>query len=91
MLGRPPRPRPDDFEEVFEVMGWECADHYGTNPRKIAQWADQTGRERLRTRRRNYVLGNRLSSLKVGKSRVYLDGQDDRPASQSLGQAAAIR
>lgn len=69
-MGRPPRPMPDDFPEVFEVMGWEAADHYGTNPRKIAQWADQTGRETLRTRRRNYVLGNRLSSLKPRFARV---------------------
>lgn len=69
-MGRPPRPRPDDFEEVFEVMGWDATEHYSTNARCIARWANETGRENLRTRRRNYVLGMRLSSLKRKPSGV---------------------
>lgn len=66
MRGRPPRPAPQDFDEVFEHVGWEATEYYGTHSARIARWLDERGREKLRLRRRNYVLGKRLSSLKVG-------------------------
>lgn len=61
-FGRPPRPAPDDFAEVFERHGWEAAEVLGTNPARVARWLDQLGRDDLRRRRRNYVPGRRLSS-----------------------------
>lgn len=61
-MGRPSRSMPDDFPEVFVREGWEGAPaHYGTRGDKIARWLEQAGREELKKRRRNYVLGNRLS------------------------------
>lgn len=69
-IGRPPRPVPADFEEMFEQLGWDSADHYGTNPKRVARWLNDKGREELVRRRRNYVLGRRLSSLKAGAARV---------------------
>lgn len=69
-LGRPLRPMPDDFEEVFVAIGWDSVDHYSTNPKRVARWLDDAGRDKLKQRRRNYVIGNRLSSLKRGRAKV---------------------
>lgn len=69
-IGRPPRACPADFEERFVELGWECVDYFRTNPRKVADWLRQKDRETLARRRKNYVMGRRLSSLKVGGKRV---------------------
>jgi hypothetical protein len=62
-IGRPPRPKPDDFEEVFVRLGWDAAEHYGTHSTRVARWVEESDRDKLKRRRRNYVLGTRLSSL----------------------------
>lgn len=61
-VGRPLRPAPDDFAEVFERHGWEATEVLGTNAKRVARWLDQLGRDDLKRRRRNYVLGRRLSA-----------------------------
>jgi hypothetical protein len=71
-MARPARAIPDDFEETFVTKGWEgTPEHYGTRSDKVARWLDQVGRDELRQRRKNYVLGNRpnrgVSSLKPAR------------------------
>lgn len=60
-MGRPARVIPDDFADVFVREGWDAADHYATRADKIARWLDETGRDELRKRRKNYIMGNRMS------------------------------
>jgi hypothetical protein len=61
-MARPARAMPDDFPEVFEREGWEGTPaHYRAHGVIVARWINQAGRETLRQRRRNYVLGNRLN------------------------------
>lgn len=64
IMGRPCRLIPADFTEVYERLGWEARDHYGVRTDTFTRWVNEQGREPLRNRRRNYVLGNRLSYLK---------------------------
>lgn len=69
MMGRPVLPAPEGFEEVFVRLGWEAKDALGIDTPRFRRALDELGRDRLRQRRKNYVMGNRLnrgvSSLKL--------------------------
>jgi hypothetical protein len=64
MLGRPPSDKPDDFEDVFIEHGWEARDMLGMDTARFKRSLAESGEADLKLRRRNYVLGRRLSSLK---------------------------
>lgn len=68
-MGRPFLPAPADFAEVFEQMGWEAKEAFGMDTPRFKRSISECGGDELKRRRRNYVLGNRLSSLKR-KTRV---------------------
>ena len=68
-LGRPLRPAPDGFEDMFVALGWEAKDILGMDTPRFKRTLGQFGDD-LKQRRRNYVLGKRLSSLKVSRGRV---------------------
>ena len=68
-MGRPCLPAPDDFAETFVTHGWEAKDILNMDTplfkRSLTAFGDD-----LKRRRKNYVLGRRLSSLKVGARQV---------------------
>lgn len=64
--GRPPHPIPENFEEVFIQFGWDAKDVLGMDTPRFKRTVTEAGGEDLKRRRKNYVLGRRLSSLKVG-------------------------
>lgn len=68
-MGRPLRPAPDDFEEVFVALGWEAKDILNMDTTRFKRTLGEFG-DGLKQRRRNYVLGKRLSSLKRARTRV---------------------
>lgn len=74
-MGRPRRTRPHDFADTFARLGWDgTPEHYRTHSSRVARWVDEEGRDALRKRRKNYVMGNRLgrgvSSLKLAAAGV---------------------
>jgi hypothetical protein len=60
-MGRPRAPVPDGFADAFERMGWDARDALGMNTGRFKRCLVAIGSEEARARRRNYVLGNRLS------------------------------
>lgn len=64
-MGRPPLPAPDDFAETFVTHGWEAKDILNMDTPRFKRSLTAFGDD-LKRRRKNYVLGRRLSSLKVG-------------------------
>jgi hypothetical protein len=62
--GRPPLARPNDFEAAFIEHGWEAKDLLGMDTPRFARAITESGGDELKRRRRNYILGRRLSSLK---------------------------
>lgn len=68
-MGRPPLPAPDDFAETFVTHGWEAKDILGMRTSRFKRVVAECG-EDLKRRRKNYVLGRRLTSLKVGMRAV---------------------
>jgi hypothetical protein len=69
MIGRPCRAPPEGFEEVFVEHGWEARDLLGMRTSRFKRAVDEAGPD-LKSRRRNYVLGRRLTSLKAKPKRV---------------------
>ena len=63
-IGRPLCSAPQDFEEVFIAHGWEAKDMLGMDTSRFKRSLAELGGDELKRRRRNYVLGRRLSSLK---------------------------
>lgn len=54
--GRPPRPVPEDFEEVWPQVGWRGAEiRWNADWRTYSRWLDECGRERMTARRRAHV------------------------------------
>lgn len=70
MIGRPCRAPPEGFEEVFVEHGWEARDLLGMDTPRFKRAMTELGADDLKRRRRNYVLGRRLSSLKPAAKRV---------------------
>lgn len=68
-MGRPPLPAPDDFAETFVTHGWEAKDILNMDTPRFKRSLTAFGDD-LKRRRKNYVLGRRLSSLKVGMRAV---------------------
>jgi hypothetical protein len=68
-MGRPPLPAPDDFAETFVTHGWEAKDILNMDTPRFKRSLTAFGDD-LKRRRKNYVLGRRLSSLKVGARQV---------------------
>ena len=64
-MGRPPAPPPDGFEDAFVEHGWEAKDLLGMDTPRFKRAIEQAGSVDLKRRRRNYVMGRRLSSLKL--------------------------
>ena len=64
-MGRPPLPAPDDFAETFVTHGWEAKDILNMDTPRFKRSLTAFGDD-LKRRSKNYVLGRRLSSLKVG-------------------------
>jgi hypothetical protein len=64
VLGRPPIATPDGFEDAFLEHGWEAKDMLGMDTPRFKRALVELGGDELKRRRRNYVLGRRLSSLK---------------------------
>lgn len=62
-FGRPLAAKPDDFEAAFIEHGWEARDMLGMRTSRFKRSVEECGDD-LKQRRRNYVLGRRLSSLK---------------------------
>ena len=62
--GRPPLAPPEGFEDVFIQHGWEAKDMLGMRTSRFKRALEESGDD-LRRRRRNYVLGRRLTSLKL--------------------------
>lgn len=70
MMGRPPRPAPDGFDQVFVEHGWEAKDLLGMDTPRFRRAIAEKGGADLKQRRRNYVMGRRLSSLKLVRGGV---------------------
>ncbi len=68
-MGRPCLPAPDDFAETFVTHGWEAKDILNMDTARFKRSLTAFGDD-LKRRRKNYVLGRRLSSLKVGQRQV---------------------
>lgn len=68
-MGRPPLPAPDDFAETFVQHGWAAKDILNMDTPRFKRSLTAFGDD-LKRRRKNYVLGRRLSSLKVGQRQV---------------------
>lgn len=66
IMGRPPAPPPDGFEDAFIQHGWEAKDLLGVDTPRFKRALEQAG-DQLKQRRRNYVMGRRLSSLKLAR------------------------
>ncbi len=66
MLGRPPAGKPADFDDAFVQHGWEARDMLGMDTPRFKRLIAEAGGEDLKRRRKNYVMGRRLSSLKAG-------------------------
>ena len=64
-MGRPPSPCPAGFDEAFIEHGWEAKDLLGMDTPRFKRLLGLHGAD-LKQRRKNYVMGRRLSSLKVG-------------------------
>jgi hypothetical protein len=64
-MGRPPAPPPEGFEEAYLEHGWEAKDLLGIRTDRFKRLVAQLGGEEAKRRRRNYVMGRRLSSLKA--------------------------
>jgi hypothetical protein len=56
-MGRPVIPAPDGFEEVYVALGWEARDALGIRTSRFKRLLSDD----LKRKRRNYVLGNKLS------------------------------
>lgn len=65
MRGRPQSSKPPEFEAVFIEHGWEAKDMLGMRTSRFKRTVEEGG-EDLKRRRKNYVLGRRLTSLKLG-------------------------
>ena len=63
-FGRPLSAKPDDFEATFIEHGWEARDMLGMDTPRFKRFLAESGEADLKQRRKNYVLGRRLSSLK---------------------------
>jgi hypothetical protein len=65
-MGRPRLPPPEDFADAFVQHGWEAKDLLRMDTSRFKRAMAECGEKDLKRRRKNYVLGRRLSSLKLG-------------------------
>jgi hypothetical protein len=56
-MGRPVIPAPEGFEEVYVALGWEAKETLGIRTTRFKRLVN----DELKRKRRNYVLGNRMS------------------------------
>lgn len=67
MKGRPLASKPEGFDIAFIEHGWEAKDMLNMDTARFKRCMAESGEKDLKRRRKNYILGRRLSSLKVGE------------------------
>ena len=85
--GRPCRPPPADFIELWPQHGWDtAAEHWRCHPRSIERWVEACGRERMVLARKRYVEAQRAVA-KRARAKRYVAGRTLSPVGRKGGTA----